>query len=101
MNTYSKIVVATMVAALFAVAAFSVQAGDKVKAGGPSDRPARSLDAESAKSQGPSSKPGRSLDDMSVRSQGASNKPGRAFDEVVKTSKAKKAHSRAADQASK
>ena len=78
MNTHSKTVVAMMVAALFAVTAFSAQAGDQVRSAGASD------------------KPGRALEEGTVKSGGASSRPARAVDHgVVRTSKNKKLHDRA------
>jgi hypothetical protein len=63
MTTQSKSAVASVVAVLFAVAAFSIHAADQVKSGGPSDRPARALDADSVKAQGASDKSGRGLEE--------------------------------------
>jgi hypothetical protein len=63
MTTQSKSAVTSVVAALFAVAAFGIHAADEVKSGGPSDRPARALDADSVKAQGASDKAGRALEE--------------------------------------
>jgi hypothetical protein len=64
MKTQSKSVVASVVAALFAVAAFNIHAADQVKSGGSSDRPARALDAEGVKVQAAS----QAVHSMKVRS---------------------------------
>lgn len=78
MTTQSKSVVASVVAALFAVAALNVYAADQVRSAGASD------------------KPGRALEEGTVKSGGASSRPARAVDHgVVRTSKNKKLHDRA------
>jgi hypothetical protein len=79
MKTQSKSVVASVVAALFAVAAFNIHA-DEVKSGGSPDRPARALDADDVKSQGASSKPGRALDDGGAVKAPNKKKHGRAVE---------------------
>jgi hypothetical protein len=92
MKTQSKSVVASAVAALFAVAAFNVFAAEPVKAGGPSDKPGRALDEDTVKSQGASTKPGRALDDGTVT---APNKPksyARAIDDGTVTAPNKPSH---------
>ena len=74
------------VAALFTVTAYSALADNAVKAGGPSDKPGRTID-DNVKAPGNPDRPGRALDDGKVTSQGVAKRPGRAVDEGTVTSK--------------
>ncbi|MEO8004888.1 MAG: hypothetical protein ABI771_08280 [Betaproteobacteria bacterium] len=60
--------------------ASSVLADEIVKAGGPTDKPGRTLEDDTVKSGGGDKKPGRAAEDEVVKSGGSSDKPGRQME---------------------
>ena len=100
MRTHSKSAFLFAAAAVLAVTVFSVHAADPVKSGGPSDQPARALDAEGVKTQGASSKPARGLEEDAPVKAPNKKRYSRQADGTSKDGKAvtapnKKKHARA------
>jgi hypothetical protein len=94
MTTQSRFntrLVASVFAALFAVAGTAAFAGDSVKAGGPSDKPGRSIEDSAVKARGATEKPGRTADEerKTVKAKNDPSQPGRTADAEKATVKAK------------
>jgi hypothetical protein len=95
MTTQSRFntrLVASIFAVLFAAAGTASLAGDAVKAGGPSDKPGRSIEDTTVKTGGATEKAGRTADEerKTVKAKNDSSQPGRTADAAEKpTVKAK------------
>jgi hypothetical protein len=73
--------ISTIFAAGLAAFAVSAIAAETVKAGGPSDKPGRTIDESTVKAGGATDRPGRTVEEEPFTSQSKRDKPGRAVEE--------------------